>query len=235
MKEIKSELEKIILHGVVVDIFIAERAYSMLKIIDENIYTLNERKDIVNFFHCTQAAFKDQFLIAISRIFDKHTKNKTRCIFSLLAFIEKNISKLPPIEERENLIITMSHFNFPEKIIDLVQQNANESKINLQIIEYFNDQLTHREPRLLELRKIRDKRLAHNDIKEGNNELQEKLHTITFTDLYCLVELAKQMVSIIGWAYMNTVFFHDGKYILSDKATAPIEAFTNLLKQHVRS
>lgn len=235
MTEIKSELERVILHGLVVDIFIAERAYSMLKIIGENSHAIDGRKDVANFFHCTQTAFKDQFLLAISRLFDKpNKKNKTRCVPSLLVFIKQNLSKLPSIEERENLIMTMSHFQFPQKVIDLIQRNMSGSEINLQIIEHFDSQLNLQEPRLLELRKIRDKRLAHNDIIEGTNELQEKLNPITLKDLYNLVELAKQIVSIVGWAYMNTVFFHDGDYILSKDAIAPTKAFTNLLKQQIR-
>ena len=100
----KTELEDIVRHGIATDIFIAERAYTMLKTIGEQAGRIN-RTDYSSFFGCTQMALKDQFMMATSRLYDKpSTKYQTRCIEGHLRYLESNSDRLPTIAEKNQLV-----------------------------------------------------------------------------------------------------------------------------------
>lgn len=225
MKKITNqELEEIVLHGIAVDIFTAERAYCMFTTIgkESNLIGSNNYQE---FFRSAQAAFRDQFLLAMGRLFDKASdRNKTRCIAGIIELIENNSFRLPAIVERTNLCMVMRNSNFGEESLKMVLNEKKDEEIAIEIVNHFKQLLNSKENlRLSEkLKEIRDKRLAHNDLKiTTDSELIDKIDIITFKDLYSLVEIAKHFIGVIGWAFMSMVFMHDGEYHLTESAKRP--------------
>lgn len=230
----KDELKEMILHGLATDVFIAERAYVMFKSLGEKSHIVNG-KDCYAFFSVAQEAFKDQFLLAISRLFDSpSSRNKTRCIEGALDFMSKNICRLPKINERSELLQVMKESNFNTATLNLLTQQNNDEKIASGIVEHFKGQLnlSKNQSHLLKLREIRDKRLAHNEfVKSSPLKLEETIDIVTFRGLMQLVEIVKTFLSVIGWAYLNMVFIINGEYHLSESAERPVHSFFALLRQ----
>jgi hypothetical protein len=230
----KQELEEIVLKGIAADVFIAERAYSMFKIIGENGSSIYNSK-YQQFFKSTQAAFKDQFLLAMSRLFDKPSdRNKTRCMLGVIDLIVKNSFRLPTIIERDNLILVMRRANFEEDTLGLLYQDGRDEEIALRIASHFKEILNS--PTILrlieKLKEIRDKRLAHNDLIESTqSDLTETIEVVTFKELFSLIDIVKDFVGIIGWAFMSMVFMHDGKYHLTSDAMRPSYLLPDLINK----
>lgn len=207
----KTELEDIVLHGIAADIFIAERAYTMLKTIGELSGRVN-KTDYSSFFGCTQTAFKDQFMMATSRLYDKPSpKYQTRCIEGLLRYLESNSDRLPTIVEKNQLVDSMieagmqpTHTNSVFKIGD--------KEVTHMIVSFFRRVVD--QAHIEKLRNFRNKSLAH-------NELVEKIDSITYKELLDLIDKAKQLVGIVGWAYMSMAFTVNGRYHLTEDAHGP--------------
>jgi hypothetical protein len=159
----KTELEDIVLHGIAADIFIAERAYAMLKTIGELSEHVNGT-DYADFFGCTQTAFKDQFMIAVARLYDKpNAKYQTRCIHGLIKYLESNSDRLPTIVEKDQLMDSMIKAGIHNASVIL---DIGDKEITQMIISFFErvtDQ-AHTE----KLRNVRNKTLAHNELIEKN-------------------------------------------------------------------
>jgi hypothetical protein len=231
----KKELENIVLHGLATDIFIAERSFLLFKTIGEKNEEIIENKNFLDFFKGAQDACKDQFLIATSRLFDSPSeRNKTRCVAGVLKFLSKNSEKLPKIIERPNLLSVMKDISFSEETLNLVRHEGKDSEITLRIVNHFDLLLkSSKNQRLLtKLKEIRDKRLVHNELKNATaTSLTETIDSVTFKDLFSLVETAKNFVGVIGWAYMSMVFMHNGNYVLGDSAHHPANSLKRLVDQ----
>lgn len=65
--------------------------------------------------------------------------------------------------------------------------------------------------RILKLKNIRDKKIAH-------NEQVDFVEQPTLIDLKELIELAKKVLGVIGWSYLDTAYVYEGRYFLSDDA-----------------
>lgn len=227
----KEELENLILHGIASDIFIAERAYSMFKTIGDKSDDISGRNGYQDFFLSAQIAFKDQFLLAASRIFDTPSRNKTRCVLGVLTYLSNNSNRLPKIVENLNLISAMQMVGFSSDIIGLVSQPDRDKEITVAIVQHFNSLIGSPENRklLIRLKGLRDKRLAHNELVGIGENLAESIDIVTYRDLLTLIEIAKGLVGVIGWAYMSMVFVHNGRYLLTDDAQRPNKVLKRLM------
>src|SRR5436190_12337175 len=133
----KEEFDQIVLDGLAIDIFIAERSFGMFKAIGERIDAISQSKH-ADVFKVTQTAFKDQFLLATARLFDvPSTRNKTRCIHGLLEFMANNQSRLPAIVERAELIDAMVDAGFDESVLRLANNEDQDEEVARQIIKHF--------------------------------------------------------------------------------------------------
>jgi predicted transcriptional regulator len=45
-----------------------------------------------------------------------------------------------------------------------------------------------------------------------------------------LLTIAQELVGLVGWAYLSTVYTHDGEYVLSDDAKRAALAMQRLLE-----
>jgi hypothetical protein len=232
----KSEFDSLVLNGIAVDMFIAERAYTLFQ-------TIGNKSDLIDgirskdFFMCAQLAFKDQFLLAMARLFDSPSKrNKTRCILGLIQFISKNITRLPDIIQIPNLINVLDEIGLDKQSIKDFKKNGDNVKINKAIIQHFSNLLENSENKRLlnRLKEIRVKKLAHNEVTSTNpHNLVETLDVVTYKDLVSLLEISKNFIGVIGWAYMSTVFMHNGSYHLSQDAQRPKHSLIKIIEDLV--
>jgi hypothetical protein len=226
----KQDLTKIVIHGLATDIFIAERAFSLFKEIGDHPDLVRRPSGL--FFKSAQEAFKDQYLLALARLFDNASKkNPTRCMEGLLKFIEKNHSRMPLIVERPNLVKVLRSAGFTEKTVALAQDESCDAQLATSIVQHFERVLSSQGNQKLlgTLKTIRDKRLAHNELRP-EKQLIDTIDVVTFQDLYALLSIAKDFLGIIGWAYMSTIFMHNGEYHLSKDAIRPIHSLKKLLE-----
>lgn len=230
----KKELEDQILHGIAVDIFKAERAYALFTTLGAHGEAIKESRGFSELFRAIQDSWKDEFLLAIARLFDTPSnKYPTRCITGLLQFLAKNSTRLPDIIEQPNLFKTMIDVGFDHKAVHDLQRQGNGANISLAILSHFNNKINSHNTQLLltKLKELRDKRLAHNELLvESPERMEQDDVVVTFKDLFSLVAIAKNLVGVVGWAYMSMVFMHNGQYRLSIDAERPKFALTRLIK-----
>jgi hypothetical protein len=230
----KKELEQMVLSGIAADVFIAERAYSMFKMIGDNGGSI-AKSEYREFFKSSQGAFKDQFLLAMARLFDKPSnRNKTRCILGVIDLIVKNSFRLPNIIEKNNLFLVMKNAGFDEETLSLIYQNDRDEEIAIRIATYYKEILNS--PTITRLsgkiKEIRDQRLAHNDLIVSTSiDLSDTLDVVTFKELFSLISVAKDFVGIIGWAFMSMVFMNDREYSLTNDAVRPSYSLADLISK----
>jgi len=75
------------------------------------------------------------------------------------------------------------------------------------------------------VKKIRDKRIAHNEKVEVIS-----LPKVTWVELNNLLSYAKNFIGAIGWGYLGSAYEANGEYILSRDAKRTSNAMRRLLK-----
>ncbi len=226
--ETKEELKELIWNGIAADVFLSERWFHLFTSIGEVFPEIQEKSLSPLFFNNAKLAFRDQFLIATARLFDSPKKKyKTSCVQLVLDFLSKNESKLSFGKERWHITKAMETAGFDKQVIELLHDENNDTLTTKNIISHFT--LVYKNPETLKLIKtlktLRDKVLAHRDL----DDLQEK-NGITFKQLFSLVEMPKQLISILGWAYIDSAFSLNGKYFLTDDSQAPARSLKYLIE-----
>jgi HTH-type transcriptional regulator/antitoxin HigA len=220
--QVKKKLNDIV-DGIRDDIFKADRYYFLVKEIGIHSKTIN--KDPRNFgqlFGTLQKGMQGEFLIAISRIYDKSDdRNKTRSLQGLINFLEKHKFQLPKTLEVYQLKDQLSRAKIN---LDHVFGDDDTENINRRLLLWLKNDLiqTYESHRLLKT--IRDKKLSH-------NETAEVLDSPTLTEILDLLELAKSFLGIIGWAYLGIAYKSRDRYILSSDASRPSIALRRLLTE----
>jgi hypothetical protein len=213
----KSELTNLINKGIVFDIFYAEKYSTLFRSISEQESKLKSRgESYSSFFGTIEKALSDECVLALTRIYDSIPNNPkyiTCCVEGVLKFIDVNSARLPRIGERHILFEQMLLAGFEEKVIKQGHQYTDE-QITRFIITHFRNLISEpgHKSVINSLRLIRDKRIAHNESFEG--EIKE----VTFSQMDELIDRAKKLVGILGWAYLNTAFVIDDEYVLSEGA-----------------
>ncbi len=223
----RDQLEDLIKKGLVSDIFEMERSYSLLKTIGTNASNINApgAGNFGNLFGALQIALQTDAILAAARLYDLPSKKyPTRCIRGLLDFIEKECNSLPPIKEKYNLEKELNRIGMDPKTISLV--TTDESAFALGLVKHFRVILDSSQviSTITKLKNLRDKAVAH-------NEQAAQIQGPTWQGLNKLIQHAKDLVGVLGWAYLNTVYVHDGEYILTSDAQRPSIAMGRLLKK----
>jgi len=73
------------------------------------------------------------------------------------------------------------------------------------------------------LKILRDKGIAHNEVAHFVGPTWDSLKTLIFH--------AQNFVGVVGWAFYNTVYVHEGEYFLSSDAQRPSKAMARLAKK----
>lgn len=210
----KQHLAELVKAGVLTDIFKAERAYEVLKTIGENAEAINtSESNFGELLGTLQGHAQTEALISIARLYDRpSTRYPTRCLQSLLDELEAKAELLPPIVERYNLASELSRLGMCSERAALLGP-APDADVTRAMVAFIRERLV--QPSVLEsierVKTFRDKFIAH-------NEAAHSIEGPTWSAVLQLLALAQELVGIVGWAYLSTVYIHEGQYLPSSDA-----------------
>lgn len=223
---VKNTLDDLIKNGICKDIARAETAYFMFEVIGEEATTINQRTNgnYGRVFGTVQMSLQTELVMALGRIFDKRDdRNSTRCLDELLHQTVK--LKDRDIIERGQLERLLEHRNAPKYLLDCIKNEPSEFPNLLRC--YVDNEIKNTETRdkIRNLRNIRNKRFAHNDIVIKDKSIPD------WESIESILELAKFAVAAIGAAYLSTIYQGDGTFFLTEDAKRPSLGMKRLLKQ----
>jgi hypothetical protein len=223
----KEDLQRIVKEGVVTDILRADRSYDLLKTIGTHAERINASpKNFGELFGTIQGLAMSEALLSVARLYDAPSRRyPTLCLRALLDLLDERAHGLPSIVDRSNLCGDLVRAGMPQATADRAA-TATDVDVTRMVISYFRDQIaatpTVRSIELL--RNVRDKRIAH-------NESVQVLDSPTWTAVLELLTIAKQIVGVVGWAYLGTVYMHEGRYTLSSDSERSGLALVRLLEE----
>jgi len=220
----RQALEAIIRDGLASDIFRAERAIALLQVSGARADQINSGQgNFGELFGVVQEALTTEATLALARLYDKpSTRYPTRCLIGVLDFTISHNQELPEIREPYQLKLALSAMNAPEALLNVV--DAGGAEFGLAFGKFGDELLSspERNENIARLKALRDKSLAH-------NEHVSSIDALTWNALINLLDLAKQVVGILGWAYFNTAYTINGDYIMSADAKRASRALGRLL------
>ena len=221
----RGDLDAAVLDGLVADIFRLERATSIFEAIGRRASDINDGVGhFGNLFGALQAALTTEAAMSVARIFDRPSKRyPTRSIRGVLDYLLEHIADLPTIREPYQLKLALQSMLAPQQL----QLCADQTPCRFAgefaaYIESLLDEPTRRES-LARLRDLRDKELAH-------SEHVEKIDGPTWAAIADLTEIAKQVVGVLGWAYLSTAYMANGRYVLTKDAQRPSKSVDQLVE-----
>lgn len=222
----KEELDELVKAGAVTDIFKAERAYAVLKTIGENAGAINaSERNFGEVFGVLQGHAQTEALIAVARLYDRPSKRyPTRCLHALLDELEAKADDLPPIIEKYNLAKELARQGMSVDKVALVN-SAPDADVTRAMIAFLRMRLDEADvvEAIERVRNVRDKRIAH-------NEAAHEVAGPTWNAALLLLARAKEIVGVVGWAYLSTVYVHEGRYSLSSDAQRSGSAMRRVLE-----
>jgi len=213
LSEVLEEIKDIIEQGLRNDIFRAERAIAINREIAKHSEEINKgdehKKRILAYL---QNLTVNEAILCTSKLYDPVGKYPTRSIHLLLNLLIEKANELPEIREKHNTIKLLRELHTPDYIIDKVNSD-DLSEFPKKFADYFEVLVLdfETEELLNEIKDFRDKRIAHNERVEENLSVQ-------WESVEKLLNLIKQAVGVIGWAYLNTVYMYENRYHLSSDA-----------------
>jgi hypothetical protein len=210
----KAAIEDIIKNGLIPDIYKAEQAIFFHKKIGDYSTKINSSKDYIkSFFAYTQNLAFIEAILALSRVYDTpNERYPIRCLKNIILKLKNDTLKAPEIIEDYQTIEQLKIHHMPEIIIKQVEKGDH-----IQFAKYFSWHIECKmehgdfQEKLDELKNVRDKALAH-------NEIINKVFKIKWTTFDYLLQFAQCVIGILGWAYFSTVYMAEGKYELTDMA-----------------
>ena len=223
----RSSIEDMVREGLVKDIFKMEQSYLLLKTIgqkfsDVNIDRLNS---FTSLFRTIHYSLQTEAILAAARIYDQPSKiYPTRCLRGLLQFLASKTNELPSIREPYQLALHLKYMGVPEELIIC----ANEgSMIFANVFSQYIDDLLNAPKRIDTISKLkifRDKVLAHNESTET------EIFGPTWGALEDLINISKNVVGVLGWAYFSTAYVIEGDYILTEDANRASHSINSLFE-----
>ena len=219
-----NELKDIVVEGLVSDIFKMERAYHILSVIGSNADQLNDRA-LGNFgelFGAFQGSLEVDAVLAVARVYDSPSKQyPTRCLRRALSLMEDRVAELPEIAERYNTKLSLAFLGENSSVVGSVDlgRDAFVARFVPAFREILDSEAVSKA--VDSLKYVRDKRIAHNEAAEPHGPTWEALKSL----------INHAFVGVVGWAFFNTVYVHDGAYFLSDDAQRPSRALRRLVER----
>ncbi|NHJ87927.1 MAG: hypothetical protein FK734_20860 [Asgard group archaeon] len=212
----KKELKDILDKGLVTDLYKAERAIFVNKKIEENAIYINASESYSRqLFIYIQTLSFNEAVLALSRIYDTpDNRYPTRCLLQVIEILKDKNKEAPIVNQTFQTINLLKHHSFPEILIkDIESQNYGNfaRRFGLVIESDYHD--VKLQESIRDLRKIRDKVIAHNEAISKNI-----LRQIPWSTFELLVDFAQKVIGLLGWAYFNTAFVHFDHYHLSSDA-----------------
>lgn len=226
MNKVIHEIKDIIEEGLRNEIFRAERAIAIYQEIAQNSDEINRGsehpKRVLGYL---QKLTISEAVLATTKLYDPVGKYPTRSIHLLLNLLEEKADKFPKVIQKLNTKMEMEQLNVPNYIISKVDLE-DSSQFPKHLSQFYRSLVYDSEVEKLlnEVKNFRDKRVAH-------NERTKKNLSFNWNSIKQLLEFPKQIVGIIGWAYLNTVYMHNNEYRLSFNATTLTASIRGLIKQ----
>lgn len=223
----RDQIEDLVKHGLVADIFRMETAYFLLKTIGANAAGINTPNagNFGHLFGTLQRSLITEAILAAARLYDPpNQRYPTRCIRGLLDFLENNRNDLPPIKELYNLKQELRRIGTSETVISLA--SSDEIAFAGALSQKFKNILDNPQTTetIQKLKNVRDKAIAH-------NEQVAQITGPTWEGLELLMKHAKDLTGVLGWAYLNTAYAINGEYILTSDAGQPSRALKRLFQK----
>lgn len=207
------EIQDILEQGLRNDVFRTERAIAVYKEIAkyaEEINKTDRHKKLL--FKYLQRLSISEAVLCTSKLYDPVGKYPTRSIHTLLDFIKDHCTDLPEIREKHNTKEELIYLNAPQFLIEKVDSD-DSSEFPKYFYHYYYSLVNDFETMdlLNEIKEFRDKRIAHNERIEENVGIK-------WDSVIKLINIIKEVIGVLGWAYLNTVYSHKSRYILSTDA-----------------
>jgi hypothetical protein len=188
-------IEDILKSGLIIDVFYAERYHTMFKILCDNATPLNKSDEATkSFFSAVQRMSQDAGILALARVYDGLSSNKTRSIPYLLKKLKELAPNLPSVEEDRQTLKLLSQYNLPQSCCDAAT-DKDGSKFPEAIANHYESLCKESKS----LKQYRDKIIAHNEIFDGKPAL-------TWDKFNELMRQTKGLIEIIGMAYFSSMY-----------------------------
>ncbi|QDU66322.1 hypothetical protein [Engelhardtia mirabilis] len=216
----REELKEWFDEVLILDIFRFDRAYGLLETVGTHADRINA--DPTNFgelFGTIQDLAKTSALVHAARLFDSpRGRNRPRSLVTLLNDLADGDTELPALEAREELMDFLRRTG--------IRNDAGSDRELLRLTgEAMGAQLDEEQisARLDRFRKIRNKRIVHHEGAAFHVRQSWK-------DVHALVDEARSMLGVLGFAFFRTVYIHSGhEWTLCGDATRPSRALELLL------
>lgn len=217
-------LKKIILSGVLKDVLLAERSYSLNKEINSNYSTIPKGMsvDISNILYDLSYT---EMVLALCRIYDTpRNKYPTRCLKQIYK-VFKDADYNLDIPHKDEVLLQSPFFELPENIIELLRKCGNKD-FNKRAVFYFEcDEINEPLATALDtLKIIRDKLLAHNEDVPIDT-------SIRYYDIELLLKHAQNAISFFCLGYCGINLKASERFYLSSSARKWRYSFKQFLKQ----
>ena len=210
--EPKERLDDILKRGLVINLFEAEQAFDLNRVIGAHADGINN-STFAGLFGSLQATLVREAVLSLSKLLEESKGHRTRSIPSAIGLLKKHASELPLVKRA---IIIDKLIDFGHKKAEL--DNLADSAITEHIAREFDGQRPRaKKPYANELSSTwdavktrRDKAIAHNEVIRLTD-----LPGTTYAKITELLSFAKSFVQAIGTGY-SRVTYEDasGDYML---------------------
>ena len=200
----RDTFDAIIAKGVAIDIFQAEEALAIDKLIGNEADRINEAT-FGAFFGSLQVILGRYLILAVNRVFEReNSRFQIRSIPAAIKFLQDNAGELQ-IVQKPGLIRSLKRLgcNAPEI------ETLSDTDLTLFTADFFsqtlpkpklNDSGGPFDESLLALKAVRDKSIAHHEVVDLN-----EFPKATYGDIGELIKYAKGFLSAVGFGYLNIV------------------------------
>jgi hypothetical protein len=223
----KKKLSDIILQGLVIDLYKAERAIFINKEIGKHAHLINQSKPFIRrLFIIMQNLTFNEAILSLSRIYDKPDKKyPNRCVLKIFKFLEDVGDNAPIVNNKDKTLEQLKIFRFNAETQKHLLENDYIQFAQCLYLDFETEYIQEKfQGKLKKLKQIRDKMLAHNEDEKAIQKFQ-------WEEFDELISLIKKIIGIVGWAYLNTDYMFQGTYRLSETAEREKFLVTNTLEE----
>jgi hypothetical protein len=216
-------IKKIILNGVLKDVLLAERSYSLNQEINANYSTMPKGISVAISNILYDLSYTEMVL-AICRIYDTPKRYQTACLKQIYKVIKAADYNLD-IPHKDEVLLQSPFFELPENIIELLRKSDNKD-FNKRAVAYFEyNEINEPLAKALDnVKIIRNKLLAHNE----DVPVDTLIH---YDDIKLLLKHAQNAISFFCLGYCGIHLKTSERFYLSSSARKWRYSFKQFLNQ----
>jgi AbiU2 len=218
--EAERRLKDYILNGIGTEIFFADEAYALAQEIGEHANAIRAN-GFDSLFASLQVTLSDRQTLSVTKMFDRPSRYPTRSIPATLDFLKTHASAWA-VPQRHAVHRVLIDAGAEKRIVE----RLTNVELTHAVVNHYEGELSDLFPSLTELRRSRDKIIAHNEGIERHT-----LKPPTWGDALSLVRYAKGFVAVVAFGYLSTDLGGGGSdYYLSDHARRTSKQLRRLLE-----